>query len=85
MADGPKRSTVELMVLMLTATVCAALLLLGGSIAVIEVVNPTADTTGGVTAFAATVEILTGAVLGLIAGHSTARMARRHDERDDEP
>ena len=81
--DGPKRSMVELMVLMVTATVCAVLVLLAGGIAVIEIVNPEADTGAGVTALTSVVTTLTGAVLGLIAGHWTSGMpgaaARRAD------
>ena len=70
------------MVLMLTATVCGALLLVGAGIVVIEVVNPQADTSGGVTAVSTTISTLAGAVLGLIAGHSTARRQRTPPDDD---
>ena len=84
MAGGPRRSTIEVMVLLLTATVCGALLLVGGGIVVIEVVNPQADTTVGVTALSTTISTLAGAVLGLIAGHSTRDKIRERPDGDDD-
>lgn len=63
------RSTIELMVLMLTTTVCLGLLLIGAGITVIELVNPEADTSVAVAGLGSVLGTLLGAVLGLLAGH----------------
>jgi hypothetical protein len=64
------RSTVELMVLALTATICVMLLLTGGTIAVIEILDPTVDTSGAVSTLTDLLSMILGALLGLLAGRS---------------
>jgi hypothetical protein len=81
MGEGPNRPLVELMVLMITGTVCVILLLLAGGVAIVEVVNPTADTSKAVAALSTVTSTLLGAVLGLIAGHTLGR--RRIPDSDD--
>lgn len=72
------RSVVEIMVLMLTATVCTAVVLGALAVAVVEVVNPTADTTVLSSSLGSTLSVLLGAVLGMLAGRGQ-RLARRPD------
>lgn len=64
------RSTIELMVLALTATICLSLLLLGGAIALIEVVHPEVDTSVAVNSMTDVLSMILGALLGLLAGRS---------------
>jgi len=73
MGEGPKRPVIEVMVLMITGTVCVILLLMTGGIVVIETVHPEVDTSGAVSSLSSIVTTLLGAVLGLIAGHSLGR------------
>ena len=73
------RSVVEIMVLMLTATVCTAVVLGALAVAVVEIVNPTADTTVLSSSLGSTLSVLLGAVLGMLAGRGQ-RLTRRPDE-----
>ena len=62
------RTTIELMVLMLTATVCVAILLTGATIAVLEFKDPSIDTSSVVDILMTLVSGILGALLGLLAG-----------------
>jgi hypothetical protein len=66
------RSTIELMVLAFTVTVCLALLVTGVALAVVAIVNPEADTSFAVDALAHGIGVLMGSLLGLLAGRSSA-------------
>lgn len=77
------RSTIEIMVLMLTGTVCLSLLAIGISITVVEAVNPEADTGPAFNALADVLSMILGALLGLLAGR-TERGAGLHKRPDGE-
>lgn len=64
------RSTVELMVLALTVTVCLAILLSGVAIVVIEIVSPETDTNEIIGSMSDVLSMILGALLGLLAGRS---------------
>jgi len=64
------RSTIELMVLALTVTICGLLFLIGGTVAVIEIVDPAVDTSAAVSALTDLLSMILGALLGLLAGRS---------------
>lgn len=64
------RSTVELMVLALTGTICTLLLLTGLSVAIIEILDPTVDTSGTVSTLTDLLSMILGALLGLLAGRT---------------
>lgn len=66
------RSTIELMVLAFTATVCLAMLVAGVAIAVVAIVHPEADTSFAVQVLAHGIGVLMGSLLGLLAGRSSA-------------
>lgn len=52
----------------LTYTLCAFLLLSGGTVALVEVIHPEQDTSGAADALTHAVTAILGALLGLIAG-----------------
>lgn len=58
------------MVLVFTGVVSFAILAVGISIAVVEIVNPDADTSGAATALFNLITGMMGALLGLLAGKS---------------
>lgn len=62
------RSTVEVMVLMLTFTVCFGILATGATIAVIEIRDPSVDTSSITQSLLSLVSGILGALLGLLAG-----------------
>ena len=70
---------VEIMVLMLTGTVCTAVVLGAEAITVVEVVNPAADTSILSSSLGTTLSVLLGAVLGILAGRGQ-RLTRRPDD-----
>jgi hypothetical protein len=64
------RSVVEVMVLAFTFVIASAIIILGTAIAVVEIVNPNADTSGAATALFNIITGMMGALLGLLAGKS---------------
>lgn len=60
------------MVLILTLTVCISILGLGLSVAIIEIRDPTADTSDVMAALLSLITGIVGALLGLLAGRATA-------------
>jgi hypothetical protein len=81
-----ERSTIELMVLILTVTVCATILLIGGGIAVSELIHPEVDTSAAASGLAQVLSMILGALLGLLAGRSERGrgLYRRPDGSADE-
>lgn len=68
MASLGDRTTLELMVLALTVTICLSLLMTGASIVVIELVHPEADTSSAIAGLSSSLSMILGALLGLLAG-----------------
>lgn len=64
------RSTIELMVLIMTLTVCGALLLAGAAIVTVELLNPEADTSAVINNMSDILSTILGGLLGLLAGRS---------------
>ena len=62
------RSAVEIIVLTFTVTVSVTLLLTGGTIAIIEILNPDSDTSNASATLLNVVSGIIGALLGLLAG-----------------
>lgn len=73
LTNEPARSTLELVVLMVTATVCGMLLLLAAAIAVIEVAHPDADTSTGAQALITAGAAILAAGIGVFAGRGLRR------------
>jgi hypothetical protein len=66
------RSVVELMVLTFTFVVAATVLVTGGAVAVVEILDPTVDTSRIVDTLSSVISGMLGALLGLLAGKSDA-------------
>jgi hypothetical protein len=66
----PRRPATELMLLMVTGTVCVLLLLFAIGITAIEVTHPESDTGKGIQALSTVISTLLGAILGLLAGRA---------------
>lgn len=64
------RSVIEMMVLVFTVIVGLSLLGLGATIAVVEIRDPTTDTSVAVGALSSVLSAIVGALLGLLAGRS---------------
>lgn len=75
-----ERSTIELMVLAFTATVCVSILLIGATVAALAVFAPETDTSGIVNVLTNVLSVILGALLGLLAGRTdrlTAMVTRK--------
>jgi hypothetical protein len=76
------RSVVEIMVLIFTGIVGFSLLALGATIAIVEIRDPTTDTSSAVQALTSILSGIVGALLGLLAGRAESldRLAARPEE-----
>lgn len=64
------RPTGDLLLLMVAFTVCFSVLAAGAAVAVVEIRDPSADTSGA----AATLRDVLGTLVGLLAGYCAARL-----------
>ena len=64
------RSVTEIMVLVFTGLIAVTILAAAGTVAVIEIRDPTVDTSGVVDALTSVIAAILGALLGLLAGKS---------------
>jgi len=71
------RSTIEIMALLLTGTVCFLVLTSGVAIMVVEIFHPESDTDTAVNALSDTLSLILGALLGLLAGRSDTTSGRQ--------
>jgi hypothetical protein len=78
-----RRSTGELLVLIITLTVCAILLVVTIGIVVLEAIDPDADTSTAGRAISGMLSTLTGVAAGFLAGR-TDRRRNGSDRRDDQ-
>jgi len=62
------RSTGDLLVLMVTATVCVAILASGVTIVVVEITRPETDTADGLKTITGIINTLIGLLAGFLAG-----------------
>lgn len=62
------RPTLDLVVLMVTGTVCGILIAGTVAILVVEAIDPSADTSGAIRSLAAVLEVLVAAMVGYLAG-----------------
>lgn len=78
-----RRSTGELLVLIITLTVCAILLVVTVGIVVLEAIDPDADTSTAGRAISGMLSTLTGVAAGFLAGR-TDRRRNGSDRRGDQ-
>jgi hypothetical protein len=64
----PRRTTAELVLLILAATVGAVLVAGVVTLGAVTLANPAADTTGAVAALTSTITVLVGVIVGYLAG-----------------
>jgi hypothetical protein len=76
------RSAIEVIVLVFTAVVGFSLLGLGATIAIVEIRDPTTDTSTAVAALASTLSGIIGALLGLLAGRAERSSLSRPPESE---
>lgn len=72
-----RRSTTDLLILMIAATICFSVISAGATIGIIEIWNPEKDTTKAVGAVSDVINTLIGLLAGFLAG-------RTQGWRDDE-
>jgi hypothetical protein len=85
MARIRDRSTGDLLVLMIAGTVCFMVLATGASIVVIEIVNPSADTSSAVRQVTGIINTLIGLLAGFLAGRTDLSMqqTKKTDPKDE--
>jgi hypothetical protein len=74
-----KRTTGELLVLIITLTVCAVILIATVGVVVIEAIHPEADTSAAGRAIGGFLSTLTGVAAGFLAGRTDRRNGARRD------
>ena len=83
MARIRDRSTGDLLVLMVTATVCLAIFASGVTIVIVEIVNPKTDTTDGLQSITGIINTMIGLIAGFLAGKTGSTLAAKKE--DDPP
>ncbi len=80
------RSVVEIMVIVFTFVVAFAMLATGALVAVVEIRDPETDTTDVTRTLFTAINIVLGALLGLLAGKSEGvdQLGKRPDQTDDD-
>jgi hypothetical protein len=79
------RSVIEILVLAFTFVVAFSILAIGATVAIVEIRDPEADTSSVVQALLSLISGIMGALLGLIAGRTSASSQLEHRPGDDEP
>lgn len=77
MTIGDKRSTTDILILMISGTVCFSVIAAGGAVAIIEIKNPLVDTDMIVQALRDTINTLIGLLAGFLAGKAHGRKEDR--------
>ena len=85
MARIRDRSTGDLLVLMIAGTVCFAVISGGATIAVIEIIDPSSDTSSAIKAVTGIVNTLIGLLAGFLAGRTHLSMQTRGEEEKKGP
>jgi hypothetical protein len=71
--ERPRRTTGEILVLGIAATVCVLVLMVTGAVIVIEILEPSVDTSGPASAISGVISTLVGLVAGFLAGRTDTR------------
>lgn len=77
------RATTDLMILMVSGTICCAIIIAIISIGVIEVVHPETDTNDAAIALGAVLNTLVGLLAGYLAGRTQRQQAAAGRTGDD--
>jgi len=77
------RSVVEIMVLIFVMVVAFLIVAIGAFVAIVEIRDPTADTDRAVEGLFGAISVITGALLGLLAGKSeSAALSQRPEPKE---
>jgi hypothetical protein len=82
MARLRDRSTGDLLVLMVTMTVCFAILSSGAVIVIVEITNPKTDTEAGLRTITGIINTMIGLLAGFLAGKTGSTLSSK---REDDP
>jgi hypothetical protein len=80
MVTSAKRSTIDLVVIMLTATVGLTIVFAAFGTIIGKVINPSLDVTRAAEIIAGTIQTVMGALVGFIGGRATGRMESANGE-----
>lgn len=81
MARLRDRSTGDLLVLMIAGTVCFMVISTGAAIVVIEIVNPSSDTSSAVRQVTGIINTLIGLLAGFLAGRTDMTIQQQQRDR----
>lgn len=79
------RSTGDILMLVVAATICFSVLTIGATVAFIRVANPEQDVSAGAAFISDTINTLIGLLAGFLAGRTDATAQRRAVLRDRTP
>jgi hypothetical protein len=74
-----ERSTTDLLIIMIAGTICFSVLAAGATVGIIEITNPTVDTSQAVGMIADVINTLIGLLAGFLAGRTQAHMTIEQD------
>jgi hypothetical protein len=78
-----RRSTTDVLVLMIAGTICGVVLLTIAGVVLIELINPEADTSEAAAGVGGIVSTLIGLLAGFLAGRTQSRALQRGDNNVD--
>lgn len=84
--DRPRlrdRSTGDLMVLMIAATICLMVVGTMGTVVVVEIVNPSVDTSSASRQITEVLSTLIGLLAGFLAGRTDYNSDAKHKKEDE--
>ena len=67
------RSTADILIIMISGTICAAVLLTGAGITLLAILQPDRDLSQSITALSSIVNVLLGLLAGFIAGRGSIK------------
>lgn len=88
MAERPRlrdRSTGDLLVLMVTMTVCISIMASGATIVIVELSNPQTDTEAGLRTITGIINTMIGLLAGFLAGKTGSTMMNQEKGNKEDP
>lgn len=84
MSFWERRTTGDILVLLVAGTVCLSVLLSLGTITVVKIINPDADTSQAAGIIADIINTLIGLLAGFMAGKTDFSVSRKAEAEDDD-
>jgi hypothetical protein len=76
---GHGRSTTDLLILMIAGTICLSVIAAGAAVSIVEIHDPTADTSHAANFLGDVINTLIGLLAGFLAGRTEAQRRRASD------